>query len=58
MDPARTSFQETCTIKNMTYAWLGLNTLTYHGTLPTLKKSDKDLIEYLTAQYRLNMPAP
>ena len=45
LNPLRTTYVETCTFKNVTYNWLGLNTLIYHGRMGTFSDSEKWLIE-------------
>ncbi len=47
LNPLRVSYDETCTLKNVTYNWLGLNRLVYHGTLLTFTDAEKKRIEWL-----------
>lgn len=46
-NPLRVSYEETCTIKNVTYNWLDLNKLVYHGTLRAFTDAEKQRIEWL-----------
>ena len=45
--PLRVTYDETCTFKNVTYNWLDLNRLVYHGTLRTFLDFEKKRIEWL-----------
>jgi hypothetical protein len=54
LNPLRVSYDETCTFKNVTYNWLDLNKLVYHGTLRTFTDAEKQQIEWLKAHPESN----
>jgi hypothetical protein len=47
LNPFRISYDETCTFQNVTYNWLDLNKLVYHGTLRTFTDAEKQHIDWL-----------
>jgi hypothetical protein len=47
INPLRVSYDEACTFKNVTYHWLDLNKLVYHGSLRTFTEAEKQHIEWL-----------
>jgi hypothetical protein len=47
LNPFRTVFEETCTLKNVTYNWLDQNELIYRGTMRTFVEAEKQRIEWI-----------